>query len=72
MIYSTASVPVNPEDATPLTHAQVWKGLVLKARDASRLDRRAKQSSRSTGAMPKAASRLCGRLSIKFTKCDTS
>jgi hypothetical protein len=34
MIYSTATVPVNPEDATPLTRAQVWKGLVLKARDA--------------------------------------
>lgn len=34
MIYSTAIVPVNPEDATPLTRAQAWKGLVLKARDA--------------------------------------
>jgi len=34
MIYSTATVPVNPEGATPLTRAQVWKGLVLKARDA--------------------------------------
>jgi hypothetical protein len=34
MIYSTATVPVNPEGATPLTRAQAWKGLVLKARDA--------------------------------------
>jgi hypothetical protein len=34
MIYSTATVPVNPEGATPLTRAQVWQGLVLKARDA--------------------------------------
>ncbi|MFT3766391.1 MAG: SRPBCC family protein [Minicystis sp.] len=34
MIYSTATVPVNPEGETPLTRSQVWKGLVLKARDA--------------------------------------
>ena len=34
MIYSTASVPVNPEGETPLTREQVWKGLELKARDA--------------------------------------
>jgi hypothetical protein len=34
MIYSTATVPVNPAGETPLTRAQVWKGLVLKARDA--------------------------------------
>jgi hypothetical protein len=34
MIYSTATVPVNPEGDTPLTRAQAWKGLVLKARDA--------------------------------------
>jgi hypothetical protein len=34
MIYSTATVPVNPEGQAPLTRAQVWKGLVLKARDA--------------------------------------
>jgi hypothetical protein len=34
MIYSIATVSVNPEGATPLTRAQVWKGLVLKARDA--------------------------------------
>lgn len=34
MIYSTASVPVNPEGEVPLTRAQVWKGLELKARDA--------------------------------------
>ncbi|MEH2541675.1 MULTISPECIES: AtaL-like protein [unclassified Bradyrhizobium] len=33
MIYSTATV-VNPQGATPLTRAQVWNGLVLKARDA--------------------------------------
>jgi hypothetical protein len=34
MIYSTAIVPVNPDGETPLTRAEVWKGLVLKARDA--------------------------------------
>lgn len=34
MIYSTATVPVNPEGAVPLTRAQAWAGLVLKARDA--------------------------------------
>ncbi|OON63062.1 hypothetical protein B0920_06505 [Massilia sp. KIM] len=34
MIYSTATVPVNPEGQPALTRAQVWKGLVLKARDA--------------------------------------
>ena len=34
MIYSTATVPVNPEGETPLTRTQAWKGLVLKARDA--------------------------------------
>ncbi|MDG3440702.1 SRPBCC family protein [Nitrospirillum amazonense] len=34
MIYSTATVPVNPQGEAPLTRAQVWKGLVLKARDA--------------------------------------
>ena len=34
MIYSTATVPVNPENETPLTRAQAWAGLVLKARDA--------------------------------------
>ncbi|MYM30212.1 DUF1857 family protein [Duganella sp. CY15W] len=34
MIYATATVPVNPEGETPLTRAQVWDGLVLKARDA--------------------------------------
>lgn len=33
MIYSTAIVPVNPEGKTPLTRAQAWKGLELKARD---------------------------------------
>lgn len=34
MIYSTATVPVNPHGETPLTLEQVWKGLELKARDA--------------------------------------
>ena len=34
MIYSTATVPVNPQGDTPLTRAQAWAGLVLKARDA--------------------------------------
>ena len=34
MIYSTATVPVNPAGETPLTRAQAWKGLELKARDA--------------------------------------
>jgi len=34
MIYSTATVPVNPEGETQLTRAQAWAGLELKARDA--------------------------------------
>ncbi|CAO4153297.1 DUF1857 domain-containing protein [Methylorubrum thiocyanatum] len=34
MIYSTATVTVNPEGEIPLSRAQVWQGLVLKARDA--------------------------------------
>ena len=34
MIYSTATVPVNPAGAIPLTRAQAWKGLERKARDA--------------------------------------
>lgn len=34
MIYSTATVPVNPQGQTPLTREQAWAGLVLKARDA--------------------------------------
>jgi hypothetical protein len=34
MIYSTATVPVNPEGEAPLTREEAWKGLVLKARDA--------------------------------------
>ena len=34
MIYSTATVPVNPAGQVPLTRAQAWAGLVLKARDA--------------------------------------
>ncbi|MDF0518901.1 SRPBCC family protein [Bradyrhizobium yuanmingense] len=34
MIYSTANVPVNPQGETPLSRTQVWRGLVLKARDA--------------------------------------
>lgn len=34
MIWSTATVLVNPAGETPLTRAQAWQGLVLKARDA--------------------------------------
>jgi Domain of unknown function (DUF1857) len=34
MIYSTATVQVNPQGEVPLTRSQVWAGLVLKARDA--------------------------------------
>ncbi|MGV8938054.1 MAG: SRPBCC family protein [Allorhizobium sp.] len=34
MIYSTATVPVNPQGETKLTRDQAWKGLELKARDA--------------------------------------
>jgi hypothetical protein len=34
MIYSTATVPVNPDGETRLTREQAWKGLELKARDA--------------------------------------
>lgn len=34
MIYSTATVPVNPAGDVELTVEQVWKGLELKARDA--------------------------------------
>ena len=34
MIYSTATVPVNPAGETPLTRDQVWQGLERKARDA--------------------------------------
>jgi hypothetical protein len=34
MIYSTATIPVNPAGETPLTRAQAWAGLELKARDA--------------------------------------
>ena len=34
MIYSTATIPVNPEGEVPLTRSQAWAGLVLKARDA--------------------------------------
>ena len=34
MIYSTATVPVNPEGEAKLTREHVWKGLELKARDA--------------------------------------
>jgi hypothetical protein len=34
MIYSTATVPVNPQGETELTRAQLWEGLVLKAHDA--------------------------------------
>jgi hypothetical protein len=34
MIYASAAVPVNPVGEKPLTRAQAWHGLVLKARDA--------------------------------------
>jgi len=34
MIYSTATVPVNPQGQTRLTREQAWKGLERKARDA--------------------------------------
>lgn len=34
MIYSTATVPVNPPGVAKLTRDQLWAGLVLKARDA--------------------------------------
>src|SRR5215218_1242683 len=34
MIYSTATVPVNPDGETPLTRAEAWRGLERKARDA--------------------------------------
>ena len=34
MIYSTATVPVNPPGESPLTREQAWKGLEMKARDA--------------------------------------
>jgi hypothetical protein len=34
MIYASATVPVNPAGEAPLTRAQVWHGLVRKARDA--------------------------------------
>jgi hypothetical protein len=34
MIFSTATVPVNPSGERRLTREQVWAGLVLKARDA--------------------------------------
>ena len=34
MIYSTATVPVNPSGKRKLTRDQLWDGLVLKAKDA--------------------------------------
>ncbi|CAN7473426.1 DUF1857 family protein [Rhizobium sp. LjRoot98] len=34
MIYSTATVPVNPKGEVTLTRAQIWAGLELKALDA--------------------------------------
>lgn len=34
MIHSTATVPVNPPGTLALTRAQVWRGLLQKARDA--------------------------------------
>jgi hypothetical protein len=36
VIFSTATVPVNPRGERKLTRDQVWAGLVLKARDARR------------------------------------
>jgi hypothetical protein len=36
MIHSTATVLVNPQGQPALTRAQLWRGLVLKARDARR------------------------------------
>lgn len=36
MIYSTATVPVNPRGETRLTREQAWRGLKMKARDARR------------------------------------
>jgi hypothetical protein len=41
MIYSTATIPVNPDGEIPLTRAQAWAGLMLKARDARLFLRRA-------------------------------
>lgn len=32
MIYSTATVPVNPDGEAPLTRTQAWAGLVLALR----------------------------------------
>ena len=34
MIYSMATVPVNPDGESKLTRRQVWRGLEMKARDA--------------------------------------
>src|SRR5687767_4150228 len=34
MIYSIATIPVNPEGEVTLTRSQAWAGVVLKARDA--------------------------------------
>ncbi|MDB5674726.1 MAG: hypothetical protein JWM65_1708 [Sphingomonas bacterium] len=34
MIYSTATVPVNPQGETRLTREQAWRGLERKVRDA--------------------------------------
>ncbi len=34
MIYASATVPVNPHGERVITRAELWKGLVLKARDA--------------------------------------
>jgi len=34
MIYSAATLPVNPPGEEPLTREQLWNGLALKARDA--------------------------------------
>ena len=51
MIYSTATVPVNPQGETKLTREQVWKGLELKARDA-------RDSGRVTAPLTQAADAL--------------
>lgn len=35
MIFSTATVPVNPAGEVPLTRAQAWAGLIWKAQAIS-------------------------------------
>jgi len=41
MIYSTATVPVNPQGELILSRARIWAGLEIKARDARLFCRRA-------------------------------